>query len=548
MSAETNQPAAGSILDGYRLLEAVGSGSCGTVFRAKNLLSGEIFALKIFPEQGSLSARELQAVKLYQKIEHPNLIRIHHVGQADRMLFYTMDWCESSLTRKKVPPDELLTIARKLADALAVLHEHGLIHRDIKPDNLLFRDGEIVLGDIGLVTRQENATFAGSPGFLAPALLCGQSMPDAYSDCYALAKSLYCALSGLPPGKYPLYTGTLSPAASILMRAVMAVCSKEPQIRNAPELLVFLDSGKLPAPPVRPSKFRKWLLPGSFSAVLLIAAAAGAVLFLQSTPETENKKKSHSEAIPAARMDKAKAESNGKAQPEIYDSSPPRLIRRWSEMADGERRAELDRRSREYGRLNAGTEITMEEWFEYLEKLKKYSASHSYREEYARFQREMQKKIEKLQQTATPEVQKAARRQMEESAELHAELCTSGVGADPYYLVRDPEMMLLWKQIGIEWESRRKWDFLKELLHREEENGKSAGENLLRLAKNDRFVQFFGIDQRQWLKIRNNARLVRNRSDAKLQKEYQLAAERYKQQTVDFLNWYRKTGKASAVR
>ncbi len=109
-------------------------------------------------------------------------------------------------------------------------------------------------------------------------------------------------------------------------------------------------------------------------------------------------------------------------------------------------------------------------------------------------------------------------------------------------------MMLLWKQIGIEWEAKRKWEFLEELLSREKGNGKSAGENLLQLAKNDRFVQFFGIDQRNWLKIRSTARLVRNRNNAKLQKEYLAAAEKYKRQTVDFLNWYKKAGKASSVR
>ena len=185
-----------TVLDGYKLLAEIASGSCGTVFQAENVISGERVALKIFPGQGNLAGRELQAVRLYQSIEHPNLIRIHHVGQKDDMLFYTMDWCESSLAERKVSAEELAEIAGKLTGALAELHKHGLLHRDIKPDNILFRKGEAVLGDIGLLTRGENATYGGTPGFMPPDLATGKTAPNEYTDCYALAKSLYSALTG----------------------------------------------------------------------------------------------------------------------------------------------------------------------------------------------------------------------------------------------------------------------------------------------------------------------------------------------------------------
>ncbi len=265
------KPEIGAVLDGYKLLSEIASGSCGTVFQAENIISGEIVALKIFPEQGSFAEHELQAIRLFRKIEHPNLIRIHHVGQNGPMLFYTMDWCESSLAQRKVTADELLEIARKLAGALAALHGHGLIHRDIKPANLLFRNGEIVLGDIGLVTRQENSTPAGSPGFFSPALQAKRSVPDAYSDCYALAKSLYCALSELGPDKFPYYEGTLSPAASLLMCAIMAVCSDPPEIHDAAEFLHFLNE---PDPnSSRRGKNRSWriILPVILGLFLLSA-------------------------------------------------------------------------------------------------------------------------------------------------------------------------------------------------------------------------------------------------------------------------------------
>ncbi len=196
------------------------------------------------------------------------------------MLFYTMDWCECSLAQRKVTPEELLQLAKKLTSALAALHEQGLIHRDIKPDNIFFRDGEIVLGDIGLVTQEENASFAGSPGFLTPALLAGHA-PNIYSDCYALAKSFYCILSGQRPGKFPYYSGSLSPATSILMRAAMAICADEPRIHNTTELLDFLKSEEQRKPTLWEKLFRNPLLPGLFAALLLILTVFAAVWFLR---------------------------------------------------------------------------------------------------------------------------------------------------------------------------------------------------------------------------------------------------------------------------
>ncbi len=264
-----------TVMDGYKLLAEHGSGSSGIVYQAENLISRQIVALKILSAKTYLAQRELAALRLLQTIEHPNLIRIHHIGQTGDQVFYTMDWCESSLARRKVSPEELVPIARKLTGALAELHKHGLIHRDIKPDNILFRNGDIVLGDIGLITRGEHATFAGSPGFMVP----GQSTPNEYSDCYALAKSLYCALSGEKPDNFPFYPGTLSQSAAIIMRAALAVCSPPPKIRTAAELLQFL---KKPETAFRSRKFKLW---ACLSAVVLIllAAAVGCFFYFKSS-------------------------------------------------------------------------------------------------------------------------------------------------------------------------------------------------------------------------------------------------------------------------
>jgi len=183
-----------------------------------------------------LVKRELDAIRLYREINHPCLIRILHAKQEEDTLFYVMPWCEGTLAQKKILPEELLPAAKDLADALKALHQKDLIHRDIKPDNIFLCSGKPVLGDIGLITQQRDASFAGSPGFLAPELLKGAA-PSPYSDCYALAMSLYCILSGNPPERFPLYEGTLSPAAAVLMRTILAVCADHARIRTADEFL-----------------------------------------------------------------------------------------------------------------------------------------------------------------------------------------------------------------------------------------------------------------------------------------------------------------------
>ena len=496
-----------TVLDGYKVLAAYGSGSSGTVYQAENIFSKQIFALKVLSVQTELAQRELDAVRLYQTIEHPNLIRIHHVGQSGDLLFYTMDWCECSLAQRKVSAEDLPEIARKVAGALAELHKHGLIHRDIKPDNILFRNGEVVLGDIGLVTRGDNATFAGSPGFIVP----GQSTPNEYSDCYALAKSLYCALSGEGPDSFPHYHGSLTPAASLIMRAALAVCSEKPTIRDASELLRFLE-GRGPAVP--PGKFSSRLV-WTAAVPALLLTAAGWFFFSRSF---EKKVIPAPTPIPvsAAKQEKRRAASvsqdkdTGK-QPIRRETQTPRQIRR-REPAVPQKKDEISVRRawNERNRLQIPQTVSpvqradLEFEIEWNNlRIDLLERSHGRKITDAEFYRE-DSNLVNLWKTAKW-------------------LLKSGVGAEKMDLdygeleakltIPNVELQQRWLQLDNDWQTHKQ-DRIRELVRRTKESGQDPREILREMAKNDAVLRFFGIEQAEYLGKYENIRFS-GRKDAK---------------------------------
>ncbi len=455
-----------TVLDGYKLLAEHGSGSSGTVYQAENILSRQIVALKILSAQNDLAQRELAALQLFQSIEHPNLIRIHHIGQAGDQVFYTMDWCESSLARRKVSPEELVPIAQKLAGALAELHKHGLIHRDIKPDNILFRNGEIVLGDIGLITRGEHATFAGSPGFMVP----GQSTPNEYSDCYALAKSLYCALSGEKPDNFPFYPGTLSKPAAVIMRTALAVCSARPKIRTAAELLHFLNK---PEKPIwqRGFKSRTWLF-----TLLLILFLTALGFFIHSRLRKQNVP-----AVPKANPPVKTEKRQIDAQPETNLTRQPQS----SEMAQ-----ETLFFMRERGKLAQQAEKCVD-------------AEEKFKLEYQVCMLDLL--IPLLTRKHSMPLSKFYEEQknLVDITNYTKRLLTAGLEEESKYIlpehkhkmkISDPELNLRWKQATAEWESHKK-GYVLTILKEIKKDGEKPEEILKKMAVNNKLLQIFGIDQ-----------------------------------------------------
>lgn len=200
------------------LLQKCGSGSYGEVWLAEDAIGTRV-ALKIIANRGSYSERELAGLRNYKECNHPNLLKIRYVEITDDRICYTMDTADNlnrgegeylpdtlanRLQRSgRLDGKEIALMLDGLLAGLEELHRRKLVHRDIKPDNILWVNGRATLADAGLIAPDGKGSLVGTPGFLSPKLMAGRGSADASDDFYALGKVIYCALTGLPVREYP---------------------------------------------------------------------------------------------------------------------------------------------------------------------------------------------------------------------------------------------------------------------------------------------------------------------------------------------------------
>ena len=208
---------AGDTICNCTLLQKCGEGAYGEVWLAEDTIGTKV-ALKILYNKGRYSERELAGLKNYKDCNHPNLLKIRYVEVTGQEIFYTMDAADDlNRGQGKYLPDTLANRLNKfgrldgkeitdmldgLLAGLEELHKHGLVHRDIKPDNILWVNGRATLADVGLIAFEGAGSLVGTPGFLSPRVLEGNPA-EASDDFYALGKVIYCALTGLAVSEYP---------------------------------------------------------------------------------------------------------------------------------------------------------------------------------------------------------------------------------------------------------------------------------------------------------------------------------------------------------
>jgi DNA-binding beta-propeller fold protein YncE len=199
---------------GYRVESLIGRGGMGVVYRATDLSLGRPVALKmIAPELAQdqrFRDRFLREPRLAASLDHPNVVPIHEAGERDGQLYLAMRFVEGSDLRSvleregKLAPQRALAVLAQIADALDTAHRRGLVHRDVRPANVLLDEDEhAYLTDFG-VTKQvggastDTGRVVGTLDYLAPEQIRGEAV-DGRTDCYALACVLYECLSGAPP-------------------------------------------------------------------------------------------------------------------------------------------------------------------------------------------------------------------------------------------------------------------------------------------------------------------------------------------------------------
>jgi serine/threonine-protein kinase len=202
---------------GYEILEELGRGGMGVVYKARQLGLNRIVALKMILTGGHAShvdlARFRTEAEAIARLGHPNVVQVHDVGEHGGLPYFSLEFCPGgSLDRKlegtPLPSRQAAELVLKLARAIHEAHAKGILHRDLKPANVLFgEDGTPKITDFGLAKRLDgpagqtaNGAVLGTPGYMAPEQAAGKIEEiGPTADIYGLGAVLYELLTGRPP-------------------------------------------------------------------------------------------------------------------------------------------------------------------------------------------------------------------------------------------------------------------------------------------------------------------------------------------------------------
>src|SRR5215469_9650016 len=230
----------------YRIIYMLGRGGMGEVYRADDLLLGQPVALKFLPAASETAlSRFRNEVRTARQISHPNVCRVYDIGEADRLTYLSMEYVDgedlASLLRRigKLPQEKALEIARQLCAGLAAAHDKGVIHRDLKPGNIMLDGrGHVRITDFGIagVAAQIRDLGSGTPDYMSPEQLAGKEV-TLRSDIYALGIVLCELLTGMPPPLQRADPGTTAfdPAVE---RVIQRCLDPDPEMRPPSALAV----------------------------------------------------------------------------------------------------------------------------------------------------------------------------------------------------------------------------------------------------------------------------------------------------------------------
>jgi eukaryotic-like serine/threonine-protein kinase len=257
----------------YELLEEIGQGGMGVVYKARQQGLDRVVALKVIKGgthiDSTLRERFATEARALGRIQHPNIVQIYEIGEEDGCPFFSMEFLEggslAARIEREVPAaEEAAQITETLATAIEAAHQAGVLHRDLKPANVLLgRDGTLKVTDFGLAKQIEDdsgqtpsGAVLGTPSYMAPEQARGQNREvAATTDVYALGATLYELLTGVPPfrgptqldtvlmvlGREPVPPSRLRPGLSRDLEAVCLKCLQKSPARRYPSAQALAD-------------------------------------------------------------------------------------------------------------------------------------------------------------------------------------------------------------------------------------------------------------------------------------------------------------------
>ena len=298
----------------YEIDREIGAGGMATVYLAHDLKHDRLVAIKVLkPDLGaSLGAeRFLREIRIAAQLHHPHILGLLDSGEADGLLYYVMPFVEGESLRERIaregalPIPDAVRILHEIADALAAAHARGVVHRDVKPDNILLEGRHALVMDFGVAKAVTDAVgpvgmtgtgvSIGTPAYMAPEQIAGEANADQRVDVYAFGLVAYEMLAGRPPfsgvsaqqllaahmTERPVAVSTQRPSVPPALNALVMKClEKQPADRwqTAAELLPELTalattsgSGSVLVSTPR----HRWALPTAAAATVLLLAAGG---------------------------------------------------------------------------------------------------------------------------------------------------------------------------------------------------------------------------------------------------------------------------------
>ena len=220
-----------ALADRYRLERELGAGGMATVYLAFDLKHDRKVAIKVLkPELAAVLGAErfIVEIKTTAALQHPHILPLFDSGSADSFLYHVMPYIEGETIREKLNRetqfgvDDAVRLVREVADALDYAHRHGVIHRDITPENILLHDGRAMVMDFGIALAvsaaaggrmTETGLSLGTPHYMSSEQATAEKVISGRSDVYSLATVLYEMLTGNPP-----HTG--ASAQQIIMKII----------------------------------------------------------------------------------------------------------------------------------------------------------------------------------------------------------------------------------------------------------------------------------------------------------------------------------------